>query len=126
MDNGEFVDVNVRSVSTIAYSIASEQSLFPETSDRILNAISTQWRVRSDSADCRLQRQAYRDLEHAQIQLRYLFACGIGVNPTQLAAIRLLKAPKDHVLIFTLNADQKSNTVIFQRQDLRIDLSAIG
>ena len=115
----------------IAHSIASSsnesgQSVFPETSDRVLTAIAKQWRVHADSADCRLQRQAYRNLDHAQLQLRYLFACEIGVNPTRLVATWLLKAPEDHFLVFTINAERKSDTVIFQRQDLIIDLSAIG
>lgn len=118
----------------IAHSIASdsgmsnrsEQSVSPETPDRVLTAIAGQWRVHADSADCRLQRQAYRNLDHAQLQLRYLFACEIGVNPTRLVATWLLKAPEDHFLVFTINAEQKSDTVIFQRQNLIIDLSAIG
>lgn len=116
----------------IAHSIASdsgmsnrsEQSVFLETPDRVLTAIARQWRVHADSADCRLQRQAYRNLDHAQLQ--YLFACEIGVNPARLVATWLLKAPEDHFLVFTINAEQKSDTVIFQRQNLIIDLSAIG
>lgn len=91
--------------------------------DEILTAIGTSWNVADQSASCELKRAAYRLVhEQMEIQLRYLFECDAGSVPERLAATWPSSAPSDHFTVFTLNMDDKSETVIFQSGDIIMDL----
>lgn len=93
----------------------------------ILEAVSQYWQVTGANAACALERQAFRLQHHdTEIQMRYLFVCEEGNTPALLQATWLNETPPDHFLIFTINADEKSKTVIFEHQDLAIDITQLN
>lgn len=91
----------------------------------ILQAMAEHWRIESDSQLCRLEKQAVRSVHHdSQLQMRYLFSCKLGAKPDIVALPWLNKAPDDHFIIMQLVIDKRAKTIIFQKQDLVIDLQS--
>lgn len=90
----------------------------------VLMFIGGQWLITADNKNCGLQKQAYRFVHNdAEMQLRYLFECSVGQEPTLMALPWLMQTPQDHFITMNLTVEGKSNTVVFQRQPLVIDLT---
>lgn len=118
-----FQTTPVETAAQIASSL-SKSKLSTDDENEILTALSGSWNVTGKSSVCKLERQAYRLQHHAmEIQLRYLYVCSGSETPEVLEATWLEKTPPEHFLIFTINADKKSKTVIFEHQKLTIDIS---
>lgn len=95
----------------------------PLESNQLLEFIAKGWQIKGRSTPCVLSKQAFRLAHHnSQIQLRYLFECKESEQPQTMALLWLMHAPDDHFIIMELTIAGKSKTVIFQRQELVIDL----
>jgi hypothetical protein len=113
----------VETAAEIASSL-SKSKLSADDENEILTALSGSWKITGKNSACKLERQAYRLQHHGvEIQLRYLYVCDGSETPEVLEATWLEKTPSEHFLIFTINADKKSKTVIFEHQKLTIDIS---
>ena len=109
---------------SIAKSLTKPLTTSEELSNNeMITAIAKGWEVSSGKENCQLQKQAYR-LVHAysELQMRYLFTCESGASPQKLALPWLMHAPEDHFITMTMVREDKSKTVIFQRQALIINL----
>ena len=85
--------------------------------------MSTGWQIQNKDGLCNLKKQAFRLAHHdSQLQMRYLFNCEQNAA-TSLALPWLKLAPDDHFIIMKLTMNNQSETVIFQKQDLVIDLT---
>lgn len=85
------------------------------------NAIAQAWQIKAEKEACYLKKQAYRLAHHeSQLQMRYLFACSNEPNTVSLPWFNL--SPEGHFIIMNLSKNGKTNTTIFQRQALVIDL----
>lgn len=91
----------------------------------ILQTMAKQWRIESNSQLCRLEKQAVRSVHHnTQLQMRYLFTCKEGAKPDLMALPWLQQAPDDHFIIMKLMFGSRAKTLIFQKQELVIDLQS--
>lgn len=122
----EILQTTPLATATQVASSVAKTDLQPANRDVILAAIGQSWQITGTSAKCRLERQAYRSQHHdTELQLRFLFVCDETEKPQLLEATWLGQTPPDHFLIFTINADGQSKTVIFEHQNLAIDISQI-
>lgn len=106
-----------------AQSIAKQLGAENTEHDTTLDAISSGWQIEHADGSCKLTKQAYRLAHHnSQLQMRYLFSCSGDNKPKSLALPWFKLTPEDHFIIMKLTINGKSDTVIFQRQDLVIAL----
>ena len=103
--------------------IAKQLGAKGDSHQSTLAAMSTGWQIQSENGLCNLKKQAYRLTHHeSQLQMRYLFNCEQNAA-TSLALPWFNLAPNDHFIIMKLTMNNQSETVIFQKQDLVIDLT---
>ena len=126
VDDTKVEILQIMPVQTAADVAASLSKLDISADDEagVLKAISEHWRVSGAASECELKRQAYRLQHHGvEIQLRYLYVCDGAETPKLLEATWLKQTPEEHFLVFTIKTNDKSKTVIFEHQDLAIDIS---
>ncbi|MEM1036487.1 MAG: hypothetical protein AAGI14_06965 [Pseudomonadota bacterium] len=129
VEDGKVEILQTTPIATAAEVVTSRTSapIGTDQPEEILNAMATHWAVSGADTGCELTRQAYRVQHHGmELQMRYLFACEAGDAPQRLDATWLDATPSDHFLIFTIKAHGKEKTVIFEHQDLSIDISQLS